>query len=154
MVWQACRWSLPLQEVWAGEQWNSDIAVSCTLAKHSDVQSEKTTLWFSPLTRICSDVEFGSLHPLLFLRSVSILSHCPIINISCCHRDVKLSWTGPMACHPLTRFHYSKFLTYPCHDYGRVSTISGMNVDGSEYRQVLNSLGLNKHFWPKNYMVW
>ena len=48
------------------------------------------------------------LFPLLFLRSLSILSCCPIINVHSCLQDMNLSWTGPMAYHPHTGFHYSK----------------------------------------------
>jgi hypothetical protein len=42
-----------------GEQWSSDLAVSRTSAKHSDIQSENIsikTLWFSPLTTVHTDV--------------------------------------------------------------------------------------------------
>jgi hypothetical protein len=55
-----------------GEQWSSDFAVSCTLAKHSDIQSENTSfevLLFTPLTWISIDAAHSYLHPLLFLRS-------------------------------------------------------------------------------------
>ena len=56
-----------------GEQWGSDIAVSCTLAKQSDIQSENISfemLWFTTLTWISIDVADSYLHPLLFLRSL------------------------------------------------------------------------------------
>jgi len=48
------------------------------------------------------------LFPLLFLRSLSILSGCPTISIRICLQDMKLSWIGPMVYHPHTGFHYSK----------------------------------------------
>jgi len=120
-----------------GEQWSSDIAVSLTLAKLSDIQSENTrfeTLWFTPLTSISSDAAYSSLLPLLFLRSLS----SPIINIRSCHQDLKLPWFGLMEYHPCTGFHYSKLQTYLCHDYSSFSNISDINMDGSEYRQVSN----------------
>jgi hypothetical protein len=44
----------------------------------------------------------------------------------------------PMECQLHTGFHYSKLLTYLCHDYGSFSNISGMDLDGSGNRQVLN----------------
>jgi hypothetical protein len=126
-----------------GEQWSSDIAVSRTLAKHSDRQGENTrfqTLWFSPLTRMSSDIADSSLLPLLYRRSLSILSGCPVINVRSCLQDTKLLWIGPMAYHPLTGLHYCKILNYMCHDYGSCSTISGMDLCGSGYRQVFNWL--------------
>jgi hypothetical protein len=43
-----------------------------------------------------------------------------------------------MAYHPHIRFLYSKFLTYQFYDYGSFSNISGMDLGGSGYRQVLN----------------
>jgi len=45
-----------------------------------------------------------------------------------------------MEYHPHTGFHYSKLLIYLCHDYGSFSNISGMDLDGSAYRQVLKWL--------------
>ena len=62
------------------EQWSSDLALSCTLAKLSDIHSENTrfeTLCFTPLTSICIDTAVRSLLSLLFLRSLS----SPIIKI-------------------------------------------------------------------------
>jgi len=47
-----------------------------------------------------------SLLSLLFLRSLSIVLGCPVIN-SRYHQDRKLSWIVPMAYHPRTGFHYS-----------------------------------------------
>jgi hypothetical protein len=140
-----------------GEQWNSDIAVSRTLAKHCDIWIENTnleTFLFSPPTWICSAVAYRSLLPLLFLRCLIILSHCPISNITSCHQDNKLFWTGLISYDPHTRFHYSNLLTYLCHDYGSFSNFSGMNLGGSVYKQVLNWPGCYKHFWHKNYMIW
>ena len=78
-----------------GEQWSSDLAVSCTLTKHCDIQSENTRfkmLWLSPLTTIQIDVGDSSVLPLLFLRSLSILSGCRVINIHSCFQYRKLSW--------------------------------------------------------------
>jgi len=84
---------------WLGEQRSSDIAVSCNLAKQSDIRSENTRFetWFSPLTRISINVADISLFHLLFLMSLNILSGCRIINIFGCHQDMKLLWTRPMA---------------------------------------------------------
>jgi hypothetical protein len=124
-----------------GEQWSSNIAVSCTLAKHSDIQSENTrfeTLWLSLLTRISIDIADRSLFPLLFLWSLNILSGCSVINNCSCHQDLKL-WMGPMPFDPHTRFHYSKPLAYIFYDYGSLSNISGMYLY-IEYVEVLNWL--------------
>ena len=96
--WSVSRGS---NEVWAGgamkcehgEQWTSNNAVSGTLAKLSNIQSENTgfeTLCFTPLISISSDTAVGSLIPLLFLRSLS----SPIINIHSCLQDLKLSLIG------------------------------------------------------------
>jgi len=63
--------------------------------------------WFTPLIRFSIQAADNSLLPLLFLRSVSILSGCPVINIRSCHEGLKLSWIGPTTYHPHTRFHYS-----------------------------------------------
>ena len=68
--------------------------------------------WFTPLIRFSIHAADKSLLPLLFLRSVSILSGCPVINIRSCHEDTYLSWIGPIAYHPHTRFHYSKLCNY------------------------------------------
>ena len=72
------------KKCWLGEQWSSDISVFWNVSKQSNIQSENTrfeTLWFSPLTRISIYVVDSSLLCLLFLRSLSILWGCPIINI-------------------------------------------------------------------------
>ena len=103
------------KKFWLGEQWSSDIAVSCKLAKHSDIQTENTkfeTLWLSPLVRVSSNVANGPLLHLLFLTSLNILSGCPIINICGCHQDLKLLWIGPMTYNPYTTFFYSILLTH------------------------------------------
>ena len=111
--------------------------------KHSDIQSENTRfimLWLSPLTRINIDIADSSLLPLLFLKSLSILSGYPAINVCNCHQDRSLSRVGPMRYHPHTGFHYSKVLTYLSHDYVIFINISGMDLDGSGERQVLKWL--------------
>ena len=88
-----------------GEQWNSDLAVTRILSKHSNIHSENSrfkTLCFTPLTGNSSDTVVRSLLPLLFLRSVS----SPIINIvvAC------MFWS----CHeldPRSIFHLLGFIT-------------------------------------------
>ena len=87
------------------EQWGSDIAVSCNLATHPNIQSENTvfkTLWFSPQTRHSINTADNSLLLLLCLSSLSILSSCPVLNKCFCNQGMKLSWTGPMEYHPHT----------------------------------------------------
>jgi hypothetical protein len=86
--------------------------------------------WFTPLMR------FSIQLPLLSLGSVSILSGCPIINIRSCHEDMKLSWIGPMSYHPHPRFHSSKPLTHLSYDYGTFNSISGIDLDVSNYRKI------------------
>ena len=81
-----------------------------------------------------------SVLPLMFLKSLWILSGCPVINIRSCHQDRKLSWVGPMEYHPHTGFHYSKLLTYLWYDYSSFSNISGLGLGGSGYRQVVKWL--------------
>ena len=118
-----------------GEQWSSDLAVSRTLPKHCDIQSENTnfqTLWLSPLTTIHIDIADSCVLPVMFLRFLS----SPIVNIRSCLQDLNLSWIGPMEYHPHSGFHYSKLLKYLCYDYGMFINISGINLDGNEYRQV------------------
>jgi len=98
-----------------GEQWSSDLAVSRTLTKHSYIQCENTRfkrLWLSPLPTIHIDIADSYVLPVMFLRSLSILSSCPIINIHSCHQDRKLSWVGLMEYHPHTGFRNSKHLAY------------------------------------------
>ena len=115
-----------------GEQWSSDLAVSCTLAKHCDIRSENTRFkaLLSPLTRIDIDVADSSVLSVMFLRSLCIFSGCPIINIHSCHQDWKLSWVVPMEYCPRTGSHYSKLLTYLCHDCSSFSNISGLDLGG------------------------
>ena len=84
-------------ELW--EQWSTDLAISPTLTKHFNIQSENTTfktLWLSPLPTIHTDIADSCVLPVMFHRSVSILSGCPIINIYNCYQYRKLSWVGPM----------------------------------------------------------
>jgi len=78
-------------------------AVKTQISKHS---------WFTPLMRVSIHAADNCLLPLLFLKSVSILSGCPVINIRSCHEGMKLSWIGPTTYHPHTRFHYSKLCNY------------------------------------------
>jgi hypothetical protein len=75
-------------ELW--EQWNSHLAVSRTLTKHSDIQSENTrfkTLWLSPLTGIPIDVADSCVLPLrfsglwAFCHSVLLLTYTYATNI-------------------------------------------------------------------------
>jgi len=68
--------------------------------------------WFTPLMSFSIHTADNCLLPLLFLRSVSILCACPVINICSCHEGMKLSWIGPTTYHPHTRFHYSKLCNY------------------------------------------
>ena len=106
-----------------------------------DIQSENTifkTLLLSALPTIYIDVADCCVLPLVFLRSLCILSGCRIINICSCHKDLKLSWVGPMEYDPHSGFHYSKLLTYLSYDYSSFINISGMDLGGSEYSQVSN----------------
>ena len=108
-------------ELW--KQWSIDIAVSCTLTKCSDLQSENTrfkTLWLSPLTRIHIAVADSSVLPLLFLSSLSIISGCPVIKICSCYQYRKLYWVWSTEFHPHIGFHSSKLLTYLCHNYSNL----------------------------------
>ena len=117
-----------------GGQWSSDLAVSCTFSQalwHTVITQDSKMLWLSPLTRIHIDVADSSVLPLLFLKSLSIFSGCPVINLRNCHQDRKLSWVGPMEYHPHTGFRYSKVLTCLFHDYVSFINISGMDLDGS-----------------------
>jgi len=103
-------------------------------------KQDSRTYWLSRLTRIHIDVADSSVLPLLFLKSLCILSCCPTINIRSCHQDRKLSWVGPMEYHLHTGFHYFKLLTYLSHDYSSFSNISGLDLEGNVYGQVLNWL--------------
>ena len=125
-------------EVWTGgamkceqgEQWSSDLAVSHIQSKLSDIQSENTRFrtYISPLPRMHIDVADRSVLPLLFLKSLCILSFCPIVNIRSCQQDRKLSWVGPVEYHPHSGFHYSKHRTYLCRDNSSISNISGLDL--------------------------
>ena len=64
------------------------------------------------------------------LSALLLLTYAVVCKFWSCHE------LGCMECHPHTGFHYSKLLTYVCNDYSSVSNISGINFDGSEYRQV------------------
>ena len=122
MVWQAFRLWLPQQEVWAGGAWSSDLAVSCTLAKLSDIQSETQDSkryvshhWpVSPLTQ-----QLG----LCFLRSL----RSPTVNIRSCLQEWSCHELDCMECHPHTGFITPNFL-HICvwHDYSRISNTSGI----------------------------
>jgi len=68
--------------------------------------------WFTPLMSFSIHTADNCLLPLLFLRSLSILSGCPVFNIRSCHEGMKLSWIGPTTYYPHTRFHYSKLCNY------------------------------------------
>jgi len=113
-----------------GEQWSSDLAVSHIQSKLSDIQSENTRFrtYISPLPRMHIDVADRSVLPLLFLKSLCILSFCPIVNIRSCQQDRKLSWVGPVEYHPHSGFHYSKHRTYLCRDNSSISNISGLDL--------------------------
>ena len=94
--------------------------------------------WFTPLMIFFVHTADNSLLHLLFLSSVSILSGSPVINTRSRYKDTKLSWIGPFACHPHTRFHYSIRLTCLCYDCGSFSSISGMDLNVSGYRKMSN----------------
>jgi hypothetical protein len=129
-----------LQEVWAGgamKQCHCCISylgqvLWCAVGK----QKFWGYYWFTPLTTLSIQTADNCLLPLLFFRCLTILSGCHIFNICFGHQDMKLWWIGPIAYHPHTGFYYSKLLTYLSHDYGRFSNISGMVLNGSEYRQI------------------
>jgi len=130
-MWPVSRWWLPLQEMWGGGGIKIYIPISHTLSKSTDVKYVNTSFryWFTPLTRLSIHTADNCLPPLLFLRSLSILSCCPIINICICLQDMNLSWIGPMY-NQRTGFHYWKLLTYLPYDCGNFSNISGMGWGG------------------------
>jgi hypothetical protein len=88
-----------LQEVWPEgtvKQWNCcnsylGQVLWCAVEK----QKFWKYYWFTPLTTISIQTADNCLLPLLFLRSTSILSCWPIINIHSYHQDVKfvMYWT-------------------------------------------------------------
>ena len=106
---------LPLQEVWAEGGMNHCHCCIWYLGQvlwyavwKLEVQKH---FWLTPLTRISIDVADSSVLPLLFLRSLSVMSGCHIINVCGGHQDMKLRLIGPMAYHPHTGFYYCKLLT-------------------------------------------
>jgi len=136
VVWRAYRWWLPQ----LGQEWSSDFLYFiliqvhwCAVWKHT-VQNHS---WFTPPTILSIHIAVNSVLSLLFFRSVSIFSGCPIIDICRDHQDMKLWWIEPIAYHPHTRFRYSKLLTYLSHEYCSFSNISGMDFGGIGYRQIL-----------------
>jgi hypothetical protein len=108
----------------AMKQWHC-----CTVAKHSymrvktqDSKRYDSHQWTdSPFTQEISFCFFYC------FWSVSILSDCPI-SICSCHELMQLSLIGPIAYRPHTRFHFCKFLTYLCYNYGSFSNITGMEL--------------------------
>ena len=76
-----------------GEQWSSDLAVSHTLAKLSDIQSENTRLemlWFTPLTVSPVTQQLG----LCFLYCFSGLSALLLLTYAvACKSEVVMNWT-------------------------------------------------------------
>jgi hypothetical protein len=127
------RWWLLLQEVWAGggmKNWHCCISYLvqvhwCAVCKH------KFPILIHTTDQLSIHTADNCLLPLLFLRSLSILSCSPIINICNCLQDMNLCWIGPMAYHAHTGFHYSKLCTYLPYDCGKLSNISGMGLGGS-----------------------
>ena len=93
-----------------GEQWSSDSFILyliqvlwCAIWKHIDSPHQP----YSPFTQQIT---------LCFLYCISVLlALCHIINIHCCHKDMKL-WIRPSSYHPHTGFHISKFLSYLSYD--------------------------------------
>ena len=73
-------------------------------------QGSKHSL-FTPLLRFSIHTADNWLLPLLFLRSVSILCACPVINIRSCHEGMKLSWIGPTTYHHIQGFITPNFVT-------------------------------------------
>ena len=100
----------------------------------------KVYWWWLPLQEVWAGGRMKNcLLPLLFLRFLSILSGCSIINISIFLQDMNLSWIAPMAYHAHTGFRYSKLLTYLPYDCGNFSSISVMGWVG-----VLGASGTSK----------
>ena len=54
-----------------------------------------------------------------------------------------------MVYHLHTGFHYCKLLTCLSYEYGSLSYISGMDLGGSVYRQILVFLGVKKFLTTK-----
>jgi len=108
------RWWLLQQEKWAVEgmkQWHCCILYFDQVLWRTEWKHKIQNVWLSPLTRIHIDVADSSVLPLLFLRSLSILSGCPVIKICSCYQYRKLSWVWSIEYHPHIGFHYSKILT-------------------------------------------
>ena len=121
------------------EQWNSDIAVSLTLAKLSNIQSDNTgleTLLCTPLTTIHIDLPDSSLLTLLFLKSLIFLSCCPTVNIGSC------SWVIVSCTHCISSKYWVSLLhTSYSYQSDSFNNISDMDKGGSGCRQVRNWLG-------------
>ena len=119
-----------------GEQLNSEIAVSHTLAKLSNIQSDNTrleTILCTPLTTIHIDLPDSSLLPLMFVKSLIFLSCCPVINIGSCSRVI-------MSCtHCISSTYWVSLLqTSYSYDSGSLNNITAMDLCGSGCRQVVN----------------
>jgi hypothetical protein len=120
--------------------WGSNEAVSLlylvpwpsTLTYRVKTQDSKHS-WFTPLMRFSIHTADNSLLPLLFLRTASILSGCPIISICSCYKDMNLSWIWLIVYHPHTRFHYCKLLTYLS-----LLIMAGLDLNVSGYRKMSN----------------
>ena len=107
--------------------------------------------WWLHLQNMCAGGGMKNcLLPLLFLRSLSILSGCHIAKISICLQDMKLWWIGPMAYHPQIGFHYSKLLTHLPYDCGNFSNISGMGWCGSLVKVDVVPLAVSI-LWPQSH---
>ena len=65
--------------------------------------------WFTPLTTLSIHTADNTLLPLLFLRSVSILSGCPIINILFFTKMWSYSWT-----HSISLTYWVSLLHISC----------------------------------------
>jgi len=133
----------PQQQVWTGgamKQWPCCISYLGQALWHTEWKNKIKTLRLSPLTGVHIDIADSRVLPVMFHRSLSILSGCPIINIHSCHQYKKLSWLGPMEYHPHIRFHYSKLPNYLSYDYGSFIKISGIDLDESGCMQVLKWL--------------
>jgi len=123
-VWQSYGWWLPQQEVWVGggmKCWHCQIlylgqVLWCAVWKHKFQEY----FWSTPLTRIYIDVAGSCVLPLLFLRSLRIVSGCHIINI-CGGHQVLINWIHGVS--STYRFNHSKLLTYLSYEYGSFSNI-------------------------------
>jgi hypothetical protein len=118
-----------------GEQWSSDIALSCTLAKLSDIQSENTKVKRYVSHYIPVPPVTLQLH-LCFLYCFSGVSALLLLTYVVACKFWSFQEFDYMDCHPRPGFHYSKRFIYLCNYYSRIIKISGINFDGSEYRKV------------------